>query len=113
MHFHDTYGNGVANVLKSWSYGIRTFDASVGGLGGCPFAPGATGNVATEAVVNALQDKGTAVDVDIVKLAGARQALDPFLVEQRRVVPAGGSIACAACEFYQNGVCCGRPDARS
>lgn len=44
MHFHDTYGRGVANVLASWAQGVSTFDASVGGLGGCPYAPGATGN---------------------------------------------------------------------
>ncbi|MFZ0726696.1 MAG: hydroxymethylglutaryl-CoA lyase, partial [Desulfobacterales bacterium] len=60
MHFHDTYGRGVENVLTSWACGIRIFDASVGGLGGCPFAPGATGNVATEAVVEALERKGAA-----------------------------------------------------
>ena len=112
VHFHDTYGKGVANVLKSWSYGIRTFDASVGGLGGCPFAPGATGNVATEDVVNALLGKGAAVAVDIGKLANARRNLDPFLLEQRRTVPAGGSIACALCEFNKGDVCCGRMDAR-
>ena len=112
VHFHDTYGKGVANVLKSWSYGIETFDASVGGLGGCPFAPGATGNVATESVVKALLRKGAAVAVDIGKLANARQALDPFLAERRLTVPAGGSIACALCEFYKDGVCCGRMDAQ-
>ena len=112
VHFHDTYGKGVANVLKSWSYGIRTFDASVGGLGGCPFAPGATGNVATEAVVNALLGKGAAVAVDIAKLANARRNLDPFLMERRRTVPADGSIACALCEFNKGDVCCGRLDAR-
>ena len=108
VHFHDTYGKGVANVLKSWSYGIRIFDASVGGLGGCPYAPGATGNVATEAVVSALMAKGAEVDVDLAKLDSAHQALNPFLVEPRRKVPAGGSIACAVCEFYREDVCCGR-----
>jgi len=61
MHFYDTYGRGVPNVLTSWTYGIRIFDASEGGLGGCPFAPGATGNVATEAWVKALENKGEAV----------------------------------------------------
>ena len=112
VHFHDTYGKGVENVLRSWSYGVSTFDASVGGLGGCPFAPGATGNVATEAVVNALLGKGAAVAVDIAKLAIARRNLDPFLMEQRRTVPADGSIACALCEFNKGDVCCGRMDAR-
>ncbi|KAG2007365.1 zuotin [Coprinopsis cinerea AmutBmut pab1-1] len=55
-HFHDTYGTAVANVLKALEHGVRTIDASVGGLGGCPYSPGATGNVATEDVLYALQD---------------------------------------------------------
>ncbi|KAJ6597522.1 hypothetical protein DFH09DRAFT_1022895 [Mycena vulgaris] len=54
-HFHDTYGTAVANVLTALDHGIRTIDASVGGLGGCPYSPGATGNVATEDVLYALQ----------------------------------------------------------
>lgn len=54
--FHDTYGMAVANVLRALSHGIRTIDTSVGGLGGCPYSPGATGNVATEDVLYALKD---------------------------------------------------------
>ncbi|KAJ7081327.1 hypothetical protein B0H15DRAFT_786435 [Mycena belliarum] len=54
-HFHDTYGTAVANVLTALEHGVRTIDASVGGLGGCPYSPGATGNVATEDVLYALQ----------------------------------------------------------
>jgi len=72
MHFHDTYGRGVENVLASWSYGLRIFDASVGGLGGCPYAPGATGNVATEAIVEALEGEGETVGVDLRGLTQAR-----------------------------------------
>ncbi|TFK67616.1 aldolase [Pluteus cervinus] len=55
-HFHDTFGTAVANVMTALSHGIRTIDASVGGLGGCPYSPGATGNVATEDVLYALKD---------------------------------------------------------
>ncbi|KAH6910788.1 hypothetical protein BKA70DRAFT_1100444 [Coprinopsis sp. MPI-PUGE-AT-0042] len=55
FQFHDTYGTAVANVLKALDHGVRTIDASVGGLGGCPYSPGATGNVATEDVIYALQ----------------------------------------------------------
>ncbi|KAF8145959.1 hypothetical protein K438DRAFT_1629045 [Mycena galopus ATCC 62051] len=55
-HFHDTYGTAVANVLTALDYGVRTIDASIGGLGGCPYSPGATGNVATEDVLYALRD---------------------------------------------------------
>ncbi|KAJ7165332.1 hypothetical protein C8R46DRAFT_1098380 [Mycena filopes] len=54
-HFHDTYGTAVANVLTALDHGVRTIDASIGGLGGCPYSPGATGNVATEDVLYALQ----------------------------------------------------------
>jgi hydroxymethylglutaryl-CoA lyase len=108
VHFHDTYGRGVENVLASFSYGIRIFDASTGGIGGCPFAPGAAGNVATEAVVEALENKGEAVGVDLKKLSQARHQLDAYLKEERRTLPVGGSQACAVCEFYQGEVCCGR-----
>jgi hydroxymethylglutaryl-CoA lyase len=108
MHFHDTYGRGVENVLASWSFGIRIFDASVGGIGGCPFAPGATGNVATESVVKALESQGVGVGVDLEKLAHARRLLNSFLMEKRRALPKEGSHACAVCEFYTGNVCCGR-----
>jgi len=108
MHFHDTYGRGVENVLASWLYGIRIFDASVGALGGCPFAPGATGNVATEAVVKAIEGKGEKVGIDLQKLSQARRLLDPFLIEDRRSLPKDGSPACAACQFSKAAVCCRR-----
>ena len=107
MHFHDTYARGVKNVLTSWSLGIKNFDASVGGLGGCPYAPGATGNVATEDVVEALETVGATVGVDPQQLRHARRILDPYLVEDRRSLPQDGSPACAACEFASGGeVCC-------
>jgi len=65
LHFHDTYGIAIANVLAAWmEYGIVAFDTSAGGLGGCPYAPGASGNVATEDVVYALRASGAPVDVD-------------------------------------------------
>jgi hydroxymethylglutaryl-CoA lyase len=108
MHFHDTYNRGVENVLASWEYGIRIFDASAGGLGGCPYAPGATGNVATEDVVKALQEKGAAQDIDLGRLKQARGLVDPYLVEDRRVLPKDGSPACAACEYATGPVCCRR-----
>jgi hydroxymethylglutaryl-CoA lyase len=111
MHFHDTYGRGVENVLASWSHGIRIFDASVGGLGGCPYAPGATGNVATEAVVEALLGVGERVDVDLRRLRKARNLLDPFLVDERRSLPKDGSPACLDCEHFAGEICCGRGEA--
>jgi len=108
MHFHDTYGRGVENVLASWSYGITIFDSSAGGLGGCPFSPGATGNVATEALVKALEEKGGKAGVDLRKLSQARHLLNPFLIEVRRSLPKKGSPACAACRFSTREVCCQR-----
>ncbi|MEP5763716.1 MAG: hydroxymethylglutaryl-CoA lyase [Halieaceae bacterium] len=70
-HFHDTRGMGVANVAAALESGIRKFDASIGGLGGCPFAPGATGNVATEDVVLMLTQMGFATGIDLRKLVDA------------------------------------------
>jgi hydroxymethylglutaryl-CoA lyase len=71
-HFHDTYGQALANILASLELGVHVFDASVAGLGGCPYAPGATGNVATEDVVYMLHGMGidTGVDLDALIEAG-------------------------------------------
>lgn len=68
-HFHDTYGMGIANIQAALDAGIRVFDSSVGGLGGCPYAAGAAGNVATEEVVYLLQDLGLCRDIDLEQLA--------------------------------------------
>lgn len=70
-HFHDTYGLGVANVLEAVRMGIRTVDAAAGGLGGCPFAPGASGNVATEDVLYMLQGEGYETGLSMEKLLDA------------------------------------------
>jgi hydroxymethylglutaryl-CoA lyase len=69
MHFHDTYGRAIANVEASLREGIATFDSSVAGLGGCPFAPGAPGNVATEAVLDLLDGLGIETGVDRAAVA--------------------------------------------
>ena len=68
-HYHDTFGMGVSNILTSLDYGLRTFDSSVGGLGGCPYSPGATGNVATEDVLYALQGSRFDAPGDLAKIA--------------------------------------------
>lgn len=68
MHFHDTRGTALANVLASLEQGIRTFDSSLGGLGGCPYAPAATGNVATEDVVYMLHGMGHTTGIDLGRL---------------------------------------------
>ncbi|MCB1447972.1 MAG: hydroxymethylglutaryl-CoA lyase [Rhizobiaceae bacterium] len=69
MHFHDTCGQGVANVLASLEEGIATFDSSVAGLGGCPYAPGASGNVATEDVLYLLHGMGIETGIDFAAVA--------------------------------------------
>jgi hydroxymethylglutaryl-CoA lyase len=71
LHFHDTRGTGLANILTALEYGVTDFDASVGGLGGCPYAPGATGNVATEEVVHMLHDMGIDTGIDLDKMIEA------------------------------------------
>lgn len=75
-HFHDTYGRAVANALAARALGVTTFDASTGGIGGCPFAPGAAGNVATEALVGAF---GAATGIDPARLAVAAAIVKPYL----------------------------------
>ena len=70
-HYHDTYGMAVANVLASHELGVTTFDGSVAGLGGCPYAPGAAGNVATEELVWLFEGMGIATGVDLPKLVAA------------------------------------------
>jgi hydroxymethylglutaryl-CoA lyase len=65
LHFHNTRGTGLANVLAALQLGVSDFDASVGGLGGCPYAPGATGNIATEELVHMVEDMGVDTGVDL------------------------------------------------
>ena len=67
-HGHDTFGLGVANALYAYDAGVRVFDASVAGLGGCPFAPGATGNTASEDLVFTFENMGISTGVDLAKL---------------------------------------------
>jgi hydroxymethylglutaryl-CoA lyase len=68
LHFHNTRGTGLANVLIALSRGVTRFDASIGGLGGCPYAPGATGNIVTEDLVHMLEDMGVGTGVDLEAL---------------------------------------------
>ena len=75
VHFHDTYGQALANVLAALQRGISVVDCSVAGLGGCPYAPGASGNVATEDVVYMLNGLGVATGVDLDALVNAGRAI--------------------------------------
>jgi hydroxymethylglutaryl-CoA lyase len=71
LHFHNTRGTGLANVLAALQLGVADFDASIGGLGGCPYAPGATGNIATEELVHMVEDMGVGTGIDLASLIDA------------------------------------------
>ncbi|QQO31178.1 hydroxymethylglutaryl-CoA lyase [Bradyrhizobium diazoefficiens] len=79
MHFHDTYGQALANLYAGLKEGVRVIDAAAGGLGGCPYAPGATGNVATEDVVYMLEGMGVKTGVDMEKLLAATNTMSGVL----------------------------------
>lgn len=96
FHGHDTYGLGAANVMAAWDAGVRVFDAAVAGLGGCPFAPGATGNVATEDLVWMFEAMGVETGIDLAKLVDAAVdvAMLPGAQVGGRVRQALGARAC-------------------
>jgi len=79
MHFHDTYGQALANLYAGMEEGARVIDSAAGGLGGCPFAPGATGNVATEDVVYMLEGMGIATGVDMARLLAATNEISRLI----------------------------------
>ena len=79
LHFHNTRGMGLANVAAGIEAGVRSFDGSISGLGGCPFAPGASGNICTEDMVNMLEDMGYDTRVDLAKLLAVARRI-PALV---------------------------------
>ncbi|ABE39766.1 hydroxymethylglutaryl-CoA lyase [Rhodopseudomonas palustris BisB5] len=79
MHFHDTYGQALANLYAGLEEGARVIDSAAGGLGGCPYAPGATGNVATEDVVYMLEGMGITTGVDMDKLIAATNGVASLL----------------------------------
>jgi hydroxymethylglutaryl-CoA lyase len=79
MHFHDTYGQALANLYAGMAEGCRVIDSAAGGLGGCPYAPGATGNVATEDVIYMLEGMGIATGVDMTKLVTATNTISKLI----------------------------------
>jgi hydroxymethylglutaryl-CoA lyase len=82
-HFHNTRGLGLANALAAYEEGVRAFDSSLGGLGGCPFAPGASGNVITEDLVFMFESMGVSTGVDLDKLMLARRMMVEVLPEEQ------------------------------
>jgi hydroxymethylglutaryl-CoA lyase len=81
-HFHNTRGLGLANALAAYEEGVRAFDSSMGGLGGCPFAPGASGNVITEDLVFMFESMGVRTGIDLEKLFAARSILVQAIPEE-------------------------------
>jgi hydroxymethylglutaryl-CoA lyase len=79
LHLHDTRGMGLANVLSAMRSGVNYFDTAFGGLGGCPFIPGATGNIATEDTVNMLENMGVKTGVQVSKIAAVSQKMETLL----------------------------------
>src|SRR5437870_4892985 len=91
-HFHDTRGLGLANVLAALNAGARAFDASLGGLGGCPYAPGATGNIVTEDLAFMLEAMGFATGIDLDRLIAVRDLVHealPNVVQHGAIAKAG------------------------
>ena len=78
-HFHNTRGQGLANVVAALDAGVTTFDSSQGGIGGCPYAPGASGNIVTEDLVFLLESMGLATGIDIERLIEARRVIEESL----------------------------------
>jgi hydroxymethylglutaryl-CoA lyase len=91
-HFHDTYGQAIANILASLEMGMATFDSSVAGLGGCPYSPGATGNVASEDVLYMLDGMGIETGVDMNALLDAAEFICTYL-DRPTVSRAGRALA--------------------
>ena len=83
LHLHDTYGRAVANLQAGYEEGVRTFDASLGGLGGCPYAPGASGNVATEDVVDLFESAGIGTGVDLDALVETTAWLEADVLKRQ------------------------------
>jgi hydroxymethylglutaryl-CoA lyase len=86
LHFHNTRGTGLANVLTALELGVTEFDASVGGIGGCPYAPGASGNIATEELVHMLEDMGVDTGIDLDALIEVAELAEKLL---GRTLPSG------------------------
>jgi hydroxymethylglutaryl-CoA lyase len=98
LHFHDTYGRGLANTLAGLECGVREFDSSTAGLGGCPYCPGASGNLATEDLVDFLEGQGYNTGIDLEKLLDAAEFALQFSSRpyQAHLLRARRAAACSA-----------------
>lgn len=93
MHFHDTYGQAIANIYAALQYGVHRFDSSVAGLGGCPYARGASGNVATEDVLYLMHGLGIETGVDIFKIVAAGERICALLGRKNQSKVANALLA--------------------
>lgn len=93
MHFHDTYGQAIANIYASLHYGVHRFDSSVAGLGGCPYALGATGNVATEDVLYLMHGLGIDTGVDVFKIVAVGDLICKILGRKNQSKVANALLA--------------------
>ena len=82
LHFHNTRNTGLANILVAMQRGVSRFDAAIGGLGGCPYSPGATGNVATEDVVHMVEDLGATTGIELESLIRCGQLAEELVGRQ-------------------------------
>ena len=106
LHFHDTRGTALANVLAGLDYGVTTFDSSAGGLGGCPFAPGAAGNLATEDLLFMLNGLGVETGVSIDGVAAASRAIETQARSQAAVaLPASADTLNCRSEIWNLTIC--------
>jgi len=97
LHFHNTRGLGLVNVLAAWQSGARRFDAALGGLGGCPFAPGASGNICTEDLVNLCDETGIETGIDLPRLIALSRKLPALLGHD---VPGQVAKAGRSCDLH-------------
>ena len=106
LHFHNTRGLGLANVLAGLHAGVDHYDSSLGGLGGCPFAPGATGNICTEDLVHMLDEMGIATGIDLGRLVEAARSLERTVGRELpgQVMKAGPRLTLHACDAVARAV---------
>jgi hydroxymethylglutaryl-CoA lyase len=104
FHFHDTYGQALVNTVVALEHGIRTFDSAVGGLGGCPYSPGATGNVATEDLVHCLHSLGMKTGVDLPAMAEIGAWISTQLGKSNESRAGKATLAGIANEFQKSAV---------
>jgi isopropylmalate/homocitrate/citramalate synthase len=85
LHVHDTAGTALASIEEALDHGVRTFDSAAGGLGGCPFAPGAPGNLGTERLIGRLETLGLRTGVDPAAIAAALDVVRPYVPRLARI----------------------------